>query len=409
MASGIVPPAPLVARRLRQLSFCFAVALLVAGCGRSAQESSDHPKPASLATADVVLASREADDLGRFVAGLTGNSGSPFADLEKTDTWKEHHRLLDEAWRRADTRLVSGLEGFQSQELKGSVTPTLPVFYPFSGPDTLTMTLLFPQSPFYIMVGLEPAGTLPRRSQIEKKDLPKYLAETRETVASELGRSFFITRQMDRQFRGQVTDGLLVPMLHLLVRTHHKILGFRYVRLDDDGRIIDRASDYKAPTRFGNKGVELEFEPDGGGATHKLYYFSVNLSNPRLEEDKPFLTYLSNLKGTATMLKATSYMTHRGEFSIIRDQILANSAAVLQDDSGIPYHAFAADQWHVQLYGDYGRPYGSFRWMEQPDLRKAYASGGAKPLTLRLGYGYSRIASNLLLATRPADHPVKSF
>lgn len=33
----------------------------------------------------------------------------------------------------------------------------------------------------------------------------------------------------------------------------------------------------------------------------------------------------------------------------------------------------------------------------QPDLRKAYDSLGTKPLSVRVGYGYSRIASNLLL------------
>ena len=38
---------------------------------------------------------------------------------------------------------------------------------------------------------------------------------------------------MDRQFRGQVTDGLCLPILELLVRSDHTILGFRYVRLDD--------------------------------------------------------------------------------------------------------------------------------------------------------------------------------
>ena len=45
-------------------------------------------------------------------------------------------------------------------------------------------------------------------------------------MASELGRSsFFITRQMDHQFRGQVTDfGLLAPILQLLVRTGHTVL-----------------------------------------------------------------------------------------------------------------------------------------------------------------------------------------
>jgi hypothetical protein len=74
--------------------------------------------------------------------------------------------------------------------------------------------------------------------------------------------------------------------------------------------------------------------------------------------------------------------------------------AILQDDSGLPYKSFQDGAWKVQLYGDYQRPYGSFRWLEQPDLRKAYATGNSKPLSMHLGYGYSRIASNLLLAKR---------
>src|SRR5437016_7190184 len=109
------------------------------------------------------------------------------------------------------------------------------------------------------MVALEPAGTLPTLSQIDKKGVPKYLTEMRATVDSELTRSFFVTRQMDRQFRGQVTDGLLLPILHQLVRLNNTILGFRYVRLDEQGQVIDRAADYKAPTRYGNKGFEIEF------------------------------------------------------------------------------------------------------------------------------------------------------
>src|SRR5208282_6509762 len=148
---------------------------------------------------------------------------------------------------------------------------------------------------------------------------------------SELERSFFITRQMDRQFRGQVTDGLCLPILELLVRSGHTILGFRYVRLDDGGRIVERASDYHAPGRIGNKGVEIEFLRDSDQSVHKMFYFSVNLSNPRLKEDRPFLSYLDTLKGSATFLKATSYMLHEAPFSIIRDHVLSESAAVLQD------------------------------------------------------------------------------
>jgi hypothetical protein len=380
-------------RVVRSLAFCLLISLW--SCSRPAPVAANHENHAK---PDIVPHLRDADDVARFIAGLPGTPGSPFAALETTEAWKEHRRLLDEAWHKTEGSLISGLQQFQQQELIASIAPSTPVFYPFGGPDALTPILCFPQSPAYVMVALEPAGTLPTLSQIEKKGVPKYLAEMRATVDSELSRSFFVTRQMDREFRGQVTDGLLLPILHLLVRRHNTILGFRYVRLDEQGQLIDRATDYKAPTRYGNKGVEIEFKTDSESATHKLYYFSVNLSDERLTENKPFLTYLTGLKGSATLLKATSYMTHKKEFSLIRDQILANSSAVLQDDSGIPYRYFQTAAWKVQLYGDYQRPYGSFRWLEQPDLRQAYNSAGTKPLSVRVGYGYAKIASNLLLA-----------
>jgi hypothetical protein len=219
-------------------------------------------------------------------------------------------------------------------------------------------------------------------------------------MASELERSFFITHLMDRQFRGQVTDGLCPPILELLVRSGHTILGFRYVRLDADGQIVERAPDYHAPSRIGNKGVEIEFLSDNDQSVHKIFYFSVNLSNALLQENRPFLRFLSCLQGSTTFLKATSYMTHKPEFSIIRERVLAESGAVLQDDSGVPYHFFLSPSWRVQLYGEYVRPYGVFRWLEQPDLRNAYLTQKPKPLPFRIGYGFKDGPSNLLFATR---------
>ena len=118
------------------------------------------------------------------------------------------------------------------------------MFYPFSGPDTLLVTYAFPHSPTYVLVGLEPPGTLPTPAQIDKqiatRKMTDYLGDVRETVASILGRSFFITKQMDSQFRGQVTDGLMMPILELLVRSHYSISSFRYVRLDENGQVVDR-------------------------------------------------------------------------------------------------------------------------------------------------------------------------
>jgi hypothetical protein len=262
------------------------------------------------------------------------------------------------------------------------------------------LTIFFPHSPTYVMVGLEPAGTLPAPAQLTRGVLATKLARERDTVYSVLHSSFFITRQMDRQFRGQVTDGLMLPMLHLLVRTGHTVLGYRYVRLDEAGRVIDRPAGYRAPGKIGNKGVQIDFRTDADQSMHTLYYFSVNLADDRLRDNKPFLQYLAGLDGMSTYFKATSYMTHKPEFSVIRDQVLAHSTAVLQDDSGIPYRYFTPAVWRVQVYGDYHRPYGSFHWLVQPDLRKAYDAPGAKPLAFRIGYGYGRVDSNLLLARR---------
>jgi len=111
----------------------------------------------------------------------------------------------------------------------------------------------------YVIVGLEPAGTCRQRTNSPKKDISRYLGGMRETMASVLGRSFIHHREMDRQFRGQVTmiDGADSGICWL--GQQHTVLGFRYVRLDDDGRIIARDIDYKAPTRFATKGVEIEF------------------------------------------------------------------------------------------------------------------------------------------------------
>lgn len=377
---------------------CLYLAVLTISCTHSVIAQS--PTPSGDRLRQHVAADRYPDDVGRFLAGLPARAGSPFVKYQDQAAWTTHQHDLDSAWDKMKTDRLPAMTAFQKAEISSHRSTTAPVFYPFSGPDTLTATVFFPQAPVYVMVGLEPAGTLPTPKQIEEKNLAEYLEATRSTVASELGRSFFITRQMDREFRGQVTDGLCLPILELLVRSNHTILGFQYVRLDERGEIVEREADYHAPGRIGNKGVEIEFRSDDDQTLHKLFYFSVNLSDDRLKEDPQFLTFLTQLQGATTFLKATSYMMHEPGFSTMRKQILDRSGAVLQDDSGVPYHFYASPIWQVQLYGEYVRPYGSFRWLEQPDLRTAYLTLAPKPLPFRIGYGFKAVPSNLQFATR---------
>jgi hypothetical protein len=349
---------------------------------------------------DAIPHAREVDDTARFLAGMPGAEGSQFAPLEADPAWQEHRQLLDAAWAKADEKLIRGLKEFQQRELSTPPLDSEELFYPFSGPDALTETMCFPHSATYFMVALEPAGSLPTLAELQKKPMPEYLDAIRTTVASELGKSFFVTREMDRQFRGQVTDGLLVPVLMLLVRTGHTVLGFKYARIDEQGQIIDRPDNAHVDAKYANKGFAVEFRNDDDKSLHRIYYFSVNLDNPHLHGNAGFMKYATTMPPHTTMLKATSYMPHHDEFTIVRQLVVDHSAVVFQDDSGIPYRLFTPDKWSVQLYGEYTKPYGSFSWLEQPDLRKAYLAGGVKPLTLRLGYGFGKVTSNLLLAKR---------
>src|SRR5262249_5888710 len=153
----------------------------------------------------------------------------------------------------------------------------------------------FPKNPVYVMVSLEPAGTLPTLKQIRKRVLGDYLGGVRATVSSELDKSFFVTREMDREFRGQVNDGLLAPILHLLVRTNHTILGFRYVRLNEEGHIVPRPGGVPVEAAHPNKGVEIEFRADADQSVHRLFYFTVNLSDERVRSNHGFLQYAGNI------------------------------------------------------------------------------------------------------------------
>ena len=370
------------------------VAMAATSCDRRAKPvSQTRPAARPSLLSQNAPADRAADDAGRFLAGIPGTPGSPFLPLEQTPEWSRHSRELNQDWASIEAQAIVAMKRFRSAALQRDGIGDTTVFYPFSGPDALMVSVFFPDCPTYILVGLEPPGTLPSPSAIESKNLEFYLSEVRETIFSELHRSFFITREMDHQFRGQVSDGLLPTILNLLVRSGHSIAGYRSVSVGLDGTLAGRTPGDSLP-----HGVQVDFRRESA-PVQRLYYFSVNLADSRLGKNKAFLNFLSRLSGVTTYMKATSYMPHHRDFQLIGRLVLNRSAAILQDDSGIPYRDFDA-RWHVQLFGSYDHPYGSFKWLKQADLKRAYQTQNPIPLGFRIGYGYSKVPSNLMLAVR---------
>jgi hypothetical protein len=202
---------------------------------------------------------------------------------------------------------------------------------------------------------------------------------------------------MDKQVRGQITDGLLPLLLVQMVRTGHTILGHQYVTIDEQGNYVAREA---AVTPKNKSGVLIEFQREGG-EVKRLAYFSVNVHNESLKDNKAFAAYMDQLRPMSSFFKSASYLPHRDDFSMIRDMVLTKSSAIAQDDTGIPFRFFEKAKWDVNLYGSYTQPFGSFKYRKQPDLKVAFDKGeNVKNLGFFIGYGYGRAPSNLLVARR---------
>ncbi|MFN7935299.1 MAG: hypothetical protein U0R19_18355 [Bryobacteraceae bacterium] len=355
------------------------------GCSKPKQEETKQAPPRQI--------DLQANDTARFLAGIPGRPESPFHALEAEPAWVEHRKNFDRMWEKFQQQRLPAMNEFQEKEFAGTAFSGKTIFYPFGGPDVLTATTLFPKRQNYVLVGLEPPGTLPTEKQILNADLDKQLPRLERTLESLLVRSFFITASMDRELRGQVTDGLLQVMMVQLARRGYTIVSHQPVTLNEAGEIHPRSGTVKR-----NRGVSIEFESPAGGQG-RILYLAANLNDKWLGENAELKKFLARSAPSVAFFKSTSYMPHKKEFSLLRDLVLQHCSAIVQDDSGIPYRYVDQARWDVRLFGTYVKPYGSFHYLVQPDLRKAYEQRAA-PLNFRIGYGFGRVPSALQVFSR---------
>src|SRR5689334_11659866 len=112
--------------------------------------SCSHPSPTAPQQAAVSQSSgaapvdRYADDVARFLAGIPANAGSPFSSLQDQPAWIRHREDSDRSWAKIEAGPLPAMRAFQKRELSDGPLVAAPVFYPFSGPDALMITLFFP-------------------------------------------------------------------------------------------------------------------------------------------------------------------------------------------------------------------------------------------------------------------------
>ena len=375
---------------MRSFHLLFAAALCLPGISTLAG-ASNCPAPTlpSADAADIIQAS------ARLLAGLQSVS-THGEEIRSMAFWTAHAKAMDGAWQRTRERQLNLWRAFSEREIDALESARGPLFYPFSGPDFVYAHTLFPRAPRYLLVGLEDAGSAPRWTAMSEAQAAASLAQLRESTATLMRLSFFRTNSMKQDLQRGQLRGVAPVLMAMAARSGFDVRAVDEVRLDDSGALCAGTA---KQTEVG--GVRLVLAESGKEALRELVYLQVDLSDRALARTPQFERYLKTLGNGPVFLKAASYLLHKPYFGATRNLVLERARLVLQDDSGIPYQAYAPTEWSGRLYGAYVQPIGLFKARNQPALRQAYARN-ALPLDTGIGYSHRPGTSNLQLFEKRA-------
>jgi hypothetical protein len=270
------------------------------------------------------------------------------------------------------------------------------MFYMFSGPDFLYANAFYPKATTYVLSALEPPGSVPDLAKLPRGGIGAALYNVERSMGSILSFSFFITKQMKVDLHAGQISGTLPVLYVFLARSGKTIKSVTSVAIDDQGA-VRAGSENPGPNAA--RGARIIFAgPDGAEKT--LYYFSTDLSNPGVKASG-FLKFCATLAPGNSLIKSASYLLHSGNFTTTRDFILANSATIIQDDSGIPLTYYSAKKWRFFPFGRYAGPIGEFPGRYQESYAELFRR--AQPIDFGIGYRWRTHESNLLLSVRLPD------
>ena len=334
-----------------------------------------------------------ADDTARFLAGLPPSADSPLTPLTRDPAWQHHARFFDAAFAQLEQRQLSKIRAWSDANL---AAPRPTMFYMFSGPDFLYANAFYSKATTYVLSALEPPGSVPDLTKLPRDGVGAALYNVERSLGSILSFSFFITKQMKVDLRAGELNGTLPVLYVFLARSGKTIRNVSPVAVNDKGTAYF-ANENAGPNAV--RGVRIVFA-GSDGVEKTLYYFSTDLSNPGVKASG-FLKFCATLAPGNSLIKSASYLLHSGNFSSVRDFILANSATVIQDDFGIPLADYSPRKWRFFPFGRYAGPIAEFPGKYQESYAELFER--AQPIDFGIGYRWRSHELNLLLAVKLPD------
>jgi hypothetical protein len=335
-----------------------------------------------------------ANDTARFLAGMPPSADSPLMPLTQDPSWQRHTKFFDSAFAQLEQRQLSKIRAWSETNL---AAPKPTMFYMFSGPDFLYADAFYSKATTYVLSALEPVGSVPDLTRLPRGGIGAALYNVERSMSSILSFSFFITKLMKVDLRAGELNGTLPILYVFLARSGKTIRDVSPVALDDKGTAYFANEN---PGKNVTRGVRIVFA-GSDGQERTLYYFSTDLSNPGVKASG-FLKFCETLAPGNSLIKSASYLLYAGNFTTVRDFLLANSATIIQDDSGIPLAYYSSKKWRFFPFGRYAGPIAEFPGRYQEQYAELFRR--SQPMDFGIGYRWRSHESNLLLSVRlPSD------
>lgn len=339
----------------------------------------------------------EMDEMARFIAAQPLPQNSRLAKLIATPAYTEYSKNINNAWEQYNKKHLTPITEWQTNETGKDCGPN--IFYPFSGPDIVHASTLFPEARSFHLFALESPGDFPMpvsdKPAEEINDLNKILS----VVGPVLQRPFWRTNDMKVQIGSSKYIGITSVTLFFLSRMNFKILDAYPVTVNANGDLV-KMDISKGPS---SNGVAIFYKKQTDDQVRALLFFQGDISDSGILKTPGLKKYIRGLSNYSTMLKSASYLLHLSAFDDTRNSILGKSKCILTDSSGVPFHYLNNGNWNLKIYGEYKGPVALFKLRMQPDLVEASRNNPIK-MPFDYGYVFGHGKSHLILARRKAEY-----
>jgi len=320
-------------------------------------------------------------------------------DNDTSDEYQKYSTPISQKWQTLCDSSLMKVRPWAKQNIDEYLQQVKRVLYVFGGPDIAYPCQFFPYANEYILVGLEPLGNFEKIKQLVDNNKLNVFSIA---ANSYLTKGYFITSEMGVQLSKthNGSNGGLGIILLQLARMNYDIISIESLGINENGELINNDNNVLSV-------IKIDFKKD-----HKsdematVYYIRMDLSNSNASRLK-MLTNFAKQQHFVTFVKSASYALQDRNFTTLKNFILNNTEALLQDDTGIAFRILK--QWNLQIFGQYtGATLPIFKNYTQYDMIEYFKNHQAIGINFKIGYGFNQNRPALMLAIPPENRKIIS-